>query len=105
MLIAGTIVANNLATNVLIRPLGPTLTSYGVPNALADPALALYDANGALVLLTITGLILSKRQSRRPTSLLPTIARARRADAGRVEVMNRRVRLTTRLGLLTAWPR
>ena len=49
MLIAGTIVASNLATNVLIRALGPTLTRYGVPNALADPTLALYDANGALV--------------------------------------------------------
>jgi hypothetical protein len=49
VLIAGTIVASNLATNVLIRALGPTLTRYGVPNALVDPTLDLYDANGALV--------------------------------------------------------
>jgi hypothetical protein len=34
---------------VIIRALGPELTQYGVPNALADPALELYDANGYLI--------------------------------------------------------
>ena len=34
---------------VIIRALGPELTQYGVPNALADPALELYDANGDLI--------------------------------------------------------
>jgi len=34
---------------VIIRALGPELTQYGVPNALADPTLELYDAGGDLI--------------------------------------------------------
>ena len=34
---------------VMIRGLGPSLTSAGVPNALADPTLELHDGNGALL--------------------------------------------------------
>jgi hypothetical protein len=32
--------------NLLVRVLGPTLTQFGVANALADPTLQLYDGNG-----------------------------------------------------------
>lgn len=35
--------------NVLVRGLGPTLASFGVPNALSDPTLELHNPNGALL--------------------------------------------------------
>jgi hypothetical protein len=35
--------------NVIVRAIGPSLSGFGVPNALADPILSLYDSNGALV--------------------------------------------------------
>ena len=34
---------------VIIRALGPELTQYGIPNALANPALELHSAGGALI--------------------------------------------------------
>jgi hypothetical protein len=34
---------------VIVRAIGPELTQYGVPNALADPTLELHDSNGALI--------------------------------------------------------
>ena len=34
---------------VVIRAIGPELTRYGVPNALANPTLALHDSTGALI--------------------------------------------------------
>jgi plastocyanin len=37
------------SASVLVRALGPTLTQFGVPDALADPTLELRDANGILV--------------------------------------------------------
>ena len=35
--------------NLVVRAIGPTLTSYGVLNALADPTLQLYDGNGTVI--------------------------------------------------------
>ena len=35
--------------SVMIRALGPELTEYGIPNALANPTLELYDGTGALI--------------------------------------------------------
>ena len=32
-----------------MRAIGPELTQYGVPNAMANPTLELHDANGALI--------------------------------------------------------
>jgi hypothetical protein len=32
-----------------VRVLGPTLSSFGVPNALSDPTLQLYDGNGTVI--------------------------------------------------------
>ena len=35
---------------IVVRGIGPSLTGFGVPNALADPTLELRDSNGALLL-------------------------------------------------------
>jgi len=35
--------------NVLVRAIGPSLTAFGVTDALADPVLELHDANGTLL--------------------------------------------------------
>lgn len=34
---------------VIIRAIGPELTQYGIPNALANPTLELHDGTGALI--------------------------------------------------------
>jgi hypothetical protein len=36
-------------TRVILRAIGPSLTQFGVPNALANPTLELRDGNGALL--------------------------------------------------------
>ena len=36
--------------SVVIRGIGPSLSDAGVPNALADPTLALHDGNGVLLI-------------------------------------------------------
>ena len=38
-----------LNANVLVRAIGPSLTAFGVTDALADPVLELHDANGTLI--------------------------------------------------------
>jgi hypothetical protein len=48
VMIAGLIVQSN-SEKVIVRALGPTLSQFGVPNVLADPALELRNANGVLV--------------------------------------------------------
>ena len=35
--------------SVIVRAIGPELTHYGVPNALANPTLELHDGTGALI--------------------------------------------------------
>ena len=51
IVIAGFILGGNSGPDtVLIRGLGPSLTGFGVPNALADPTLELRDSNGVLLL-------------------------------------------------------
>ena len=35
--------------NLIVRVLGPTLSSFGVANALSDPTLQLYDGNGTVI--------------------------------------------------------
>ena len=50
IVIAGFILGgNNGSDRVVVRGLGPSLTGFGVPNALADPRLELRDGNGALI--------------------------------------------------------
>ena len=46
-LIVGFVIAGN-GKNLLVRGIGPTLSSFGVTNALADPMLTLYDLTGAI---------------------------------------------------------
>ena len=47
--IGGFIITGSDAKKVLIRGLGPTLTSFGVPNALQDPVLELHDGTGVVI--------------------------------------------------------
>ena len=49
VMIGGFIVEGTQATSVIIRAIGPELSQYGVPNALANPTLELHNANGALI--------------------------------------------------------
>ncbi|MDP9098226.1 MAG: hypothetical protein M3N48_04435, partial [Verrucomicrobiota bacterium] len=41
---------NNNATRIAVRALGPSLTSYGLANVLADPMLELHNANGTIMI-------------------------------------------------------
>jgi hypothetical protein len=51
IVIAGFILGNStMADNLVLRGIGPSLASAGVPNVLADPTLELRDGNGALML-------------------------------------------------------
>jgi N-acetylneuraminic acid mutarotase len=49
VMIGGFIVAGGVSKRVILRAIGPELTQYGVPNALADPTLELHDGTGALI--------------------------------------------------------
>jgi len=48
-LIEGFIVSGTDSKRVIVRALGPSLTSYGVSGALADPILELHDHTGAII--------------------------------------------------------
>jgi hypothetical protein len=50
-LIAGFVVGGNgpVGTSILVRALGPSLSSFGINNALPDPTLELRDASGTLL--------------------------------------------------------
>ena len=45
----GGFTAGNQATPVIVRALGPSLTPFGIANALTDPTLNLHDAQGAMI--------------------------------------------------------
>lgn len=47
--IGGFIVQGAEPKKVIIRAIGPELTQYGIPNALANPTLELHDGTGALI--------------------------------------------------------
>jgi hypothetical protein len=49
VLISGFIVGEVDKTTVVLRALGPSLGDAGVPNALTDPSLTVYDSNGASI--------------------------------------------------------
>jgi uncharacterized delta-60 repeat protein len=49
VMIGGAILRGAASERVLFRAIGPSLTNFGVPNALADPTLELYDGNGGLL--------------------------------------------------------
>ncbi len=48
-MIGGFIVQGTGAKRVIIRAIGPELTQYGVPDALANPRLELHNGTGALI--------------------------------------------------------
>lgn len=49
VLIAGFAIGGTAPTEVLIRAIGPTLSSFGIPDAAADPLLSVYNQRGDLV--------------------------------------------------------
>ena len=50
IVIAGFILGNHNGNDrIVVRGIGPSLTAFGVPNALANPTLELRDSNGALL--------------------------------------------------------
>jgi uncharacterized delta-60 repeat protein len=49
VMIGGAILRGAAAARVLLRAIGPSLTNFGVPNALSDPTLELRDGNGGLI--------------------------------------------------------
>ena len=49
VMIGGTIIAGGVPARVLVRAIGPSLTNFGLSNALDNPLLELYDGNGGLV--------------------------------------------------------
>ena len=49
VVIGGFIVQGTQTKRLIIRAIGPELTQYGVPNALANPKLELHDCTGALI--------------------------------------------------------
>jgi hypothetical protein len=48
-MIGGFIVQGSGTKRVIIRAIGPELTQYGIPDALANPTLELHDAAGTLI--------------------------------------------------------
>jgi len=48
-MIGGIIITGATPTSVLFRAIGPSLTGFGIANALPDPILELHDGNGALL--------------------------------------------------------
>lgn len=48
-LIGGFIITGTQTTKIILRAIGPSLTQFGVPGALADPTLELYDSGGGLI--------------------------------------------------------
>lgn len=49
VMVGGAIVVGSAPAKVLLRAIGPSLTNAGLPNALGDPTLELYDADGVLL--------------------------------------------------------
>jgi hypothetical protein len=49
VMIGGFIVQGTAPKKVIIRAIGPELTQFGVPNAMADPTMELHNGTGALI--------------------------------------------------------
>ncbi len=70
VMIGGFIVQGTEPKRVMVRAIGPSLTQYGVPDALADPTLELHDSTGALIasnddwVTTIIGGLITSNQVR-----------------------------------------
>ena len=70
VMIGGFIVQGTAPKRVIVRAIGPELTQYGVPNAMANPTLEVHDGTGALIasndnwVRTIIGGIITSNQFR-----------------------------------------
>jgi hypothetical protein len=54
--VAGFILGDNSGDGrIIIRDIGPSLTGFGGPNALANPMLELRDSNGSLLVANTDG--------------------------------------------------
>ena len=49
VMVGGFIIQGTEPKTVIMRAIGPSLTPFGIPNALADPTLELHDGTGALI--------------------------------------------------------
>jgi hypothetical protein len=49
VMIGGTIIIGTASASVLIRAIGPSLTNFGVPNALQNPTLELHNVQGGII--------------------------------------------------------
>jgi len=49
VMIGGFVVQGTAPKSVIVRAIGPELTPFGIPDALADPTLELHDGTGALI--------------------------------------------------------
>lgn len=49
VMIAGFTTQGGATTRLIIRGIGPSLSAFGVPGALADPVLTIFDGNGAQI--------------------------------------------------------
>jgi hypothetical protein len=48
-MIAGCIIGGGASKTLVVRAIGPSLSEHGVPDALGNPNLGFFDANGASV--------------------------------------------------------
>jgi hypothetical protein len=49
VMIGGFIIGGTTPSKVLMRAIGPSLASYGIQGALADPIMELHDSQGSLI--------------------------------------------------------
>ena len=83
VMIGGFIVQGTQSKRVILRAIGPELSQFGIPNAMADPTLELHNGNGALIASnnnwqnTIIGGIITSNQVQdiQNSGLAPTDAR------------------------------
>jgi hypothetical protein len=115
VMIGGFIVQGQFYKEIVIRAIGPELTRYGVPNALANPILELRDETGALIasnydwMTTVLGGIITRDQVQdiRDSSHAPTDPRESAIIAtlqpGNYTAIVRGVNATTGVGLVEVY--
>jgi hypothetical protein len=70
VMIGGFVIQGTQPERVILRAIGPELSQYGIPNAMANPTLELHDSTGALIasnnnwVTTIIGGIIKQNQVR-----------------------------------------
>ncbi|HKP03664.1 MAG TPA: kelch repeat-containing protein [Chthoniobacterales bacterium] len=72
VMIGGVIARGSAPQDVLVRGIGPSLTQFGVPNALSDPLLELHDGNGGLVASNDNWIDASNKQAIIDSGLAPS---------------------------------